>query len=52
MRIKIKMNNLTFNIKYSKLMLPDETMVKLTDVSKLHGLGWKHNIELKSDELI
>ncbi|WP_209403565.1 GDP-L-fucose synthase [Pseudozobellia sp. WGM2] len=26
---------------------PDGTMKKLTDVSKLHGLGWKHNIELQ-----
>jgi len=26
---------------------PDGTMKKLTDVSKLHGLGWKHKIELK-----
>ncbi|MBU2976540.1 GDP-L-fucose synthase family protein [Zobellia sp. B3R18] len=26
---------------------PDGTMKKLTDVSKLHGLGWKHNIDLK-----
>ena len=25
---------------------PDGTMVKLTDVSKLHSLGWKHKIEL------
>src|SRR5690606_23316613 len=25
---------------------PDGTMRKLTDVSKLHGLGWKHSIEL------
>ena len=25
---------------------PDGTMKKLTDVSKLHGLGWKHNIDL------
>jgi len=27
---------------------PDGTMKKLTDVSKLHGLGWKHKVELKS----
>ena len=27
---------------------PDGTMKKLTDVSKLHGLGWKHTVELKS----
>ncbi len=26
---------------------PDGTMKKLTDVSKLHGLGWHHKIELK-----
>ncbi|MBU2949627.1 GDP-L-fucose synthase [Tamlana agarivorans] len=26
---------------------PDGTMKKLTDVSKLNGLGWTHNIELK-----
>ncbi|WP_430908620.1 GDP-L-fucose synthase family protein [Maribacter sp. 2-571] len=26
---------------------PDGTMKKLTDVSKLHDLGWKHNISLK-----
>ncbi len=25
---------------------PDGTMVKLTDPSKLHGLGWKHKVEL------
>ncbi|MEO6348663.1 MAG: GDP-L-fucose synthase [Aquaticitalea sp.] len=25
---------------------PDGTMRKLTDVSKLHGLGWKHSVEL------
>lgn len=25
---------------------PDGTMRKLTDVSKLHGLGWKHKIEI------
>ena len=24
----------------------DGTMKKLTDVSKLHGLGWKHKVEL------
>ncbi len=27
---------------------PDGTMKKLTDVSKLHALGWKHKVELKS----
>jgi len=26
---------------------PDGTMVKLTDTSKLHDLGWKHTIELE-----
>ncbi|MDQ7042781.1 MAG: GDP-L-fucose synthase [Sulfurimonas sp.] len=26
---------------------PDGTMKKLTDVSKLHGLGWKHKVELE-----
>ncbi|WP_395166998.1 GDP-L-fucose synthase family protein [Francisella salimarina] len=26
---------------------PDGTMVKLTDPSKLHSLGWKHNVELE-----
>jgi GDP-L-fucose synthase len=26
---------------------PDGTMVKLTDVSKLHALGWKHKVELE-----
>lgn len=25
---------------------PDGTMKKLTDVSKLHGLGWRHTVEL------
>ena len=27
---------------------PDGTMKKLTDVSKLHGLGWKHTVKLES----
>jgi GDP-L-fucose synthase len=27
---------------------PDGTMVKLTDPSKLHSLGWKHRVELES----
>ncbi|WP_428739707.1 GDP-L-fucose synthase family protein [Sulfurimonas sp.] len=26
---------------------PDGTMVKLTDPTKLHNLGWKHKVELK-----
>lgn len=29
------------------LSKPDGTMQKLLDVSKLHGLGWKHRIELQ-----
>jgi GDP-L-fucose synthase len=32
----------TFNVNK-----PDGTMVKLTDPSKLHGLGWKHKVELQ-----
>lgn len=27
---------------------PDGTMRKLTDVSRLHGLGWKHGVELRA----
>ena len=27
---------------------PDGTMRKLTDVGKLHGLGWRHRVELRS----
>ena len=42
------MINSTFNIHNSKLISPDGTMKKLTDVSKLHGLGWKHKVELKN----
>ena len=34
--------NFTFNTDK-----PDGTMVKLTDPSKLHGLGWKHKVELE-----
>jgi GDP-L-fucose synthase len=26
---------------------PDGTMIKLTDPSKLHALGWKHKIQLE-----
>ena len=26
---------------------PDGTMRKVTDVSKLHNLGWKHRLELE-----
>jgi len=32
---------------YFNTTKPDGTMVKLTDPSKLHGLGWKHKVELK-----
>lgn len=32
---------------YFNTSKPDGTMKKLTDVSKLHSLGWKHKIELK-----
>jgi GDP-L-fucose synthase len=32
---------------YFNMDKPDGTMVKLTDSSKLHDLGWKHKIELK-----
>jgi len=32
----------TFNVNK-----PDGTMVKLTDPSKLHSLGWKHKVELE-----
>jgi len=34
--------NLTFNTDK-----PNGTMVKLTDPSKLHSLGWKHKVELE-----
>ncbi|NLO17501.1 MAG: GDP-L-fucose synthase, partial [Arcobacter butzleri] len=27
---------------------PDGTMIKLTNPSKLHSLGWKHKIELEN----
>ena len=27
--------------------MPDGTPRKLTDVSKLHGLGWTHKVELE-----
>ena len=27
--------------------MPDGTPRKLTDVTKLHGLGWKHKVELE-----
>jgi len=32
---------------YFNVDKPDGTMKKLTDVSKLHGLGWKHKVELE-----
>jgi len=41
------LNNLKLNIQNLTLLSPDGTMKKLTDVSKLHGLGWKHTVELK-----
>jgi GDP-L-fucose synthase len=34
--------NLVFNI-----AKPDGTLRKLTDVSKLHALGWHHSIEIE-----
>ena len=32
---------------YFNTSKPDGTMVKLTDSSKLHTLGWKHKVELE-----
>ena len=32
---------------YFNTQKPDGTMIKLTDPSKLHSLGWKHKVELK-----
>jgi GDP-L-fucose synthase len=32
---------------YFNTSKPDGTMRKVTDVSKLHSLGWRHAIELK-----
>jgi len=32
---------------YFNTSKPDGTMRKVTDVSKLHSLGWKHSVELK-----
>jgi len=32
---------------YFNVDKPDGTMKKLTDVSKLHGLGWKHKVKLE-----
>ena len=41
------MNNLKFKIHNSALFMPDGMMIKLTDPSKLHALGWKHKVELE-----
>ena len=32
---------------YFNTQKPDGTMIKLTDPSKLHSLGWKHKVELE-----
>jgi len=32
---------------YFNTTKPDGTLVKLTDPSKLHGLGWSHRVELE-----
>ena len=32
---------------YFNIEKPDGTMIKLTNPSKLHGLGWKHKVELE-----
>ncbi len=32
---------------YFNTQKPDGTMVKLTDVTKLHSLGWKHKVQLR-----
>lgn len=32
---------------YFNTFKPDGTMVKLTDPSKLHSLGWQHKVELE-----
>jgi GDP-L-fucose synthase len=32
---------------YYNMQKPDGTMIKLTDPSKLHNLGWKHKVELE-----
>ena len=41
------MNNLALSIQNSTLITTDGTMVKLTNPSKLHSLGWKHKVELE-----
>lgn len=53
---EISIKELAFTVKeivgfngdiYFNSSKPDGTMKKLTDVSKLHSLGWKHTVELK-----
>jgi len=53
---EISIKELAFTIKeivgfngdfYFNSSKPDGTMKKLTEVSKLHSLGWKHTVELK-----
>lgn len=41
MRRSVTRGNLTFNADK-----PDGTLRKLTDVTKLHDLGWRHKIEI------
>ena len=49
----MKFDSIDFSDKYRFLIIifntskPDGTMKKLTDVSKLNSLGWKHKIPLK-----
>ena len=54
--VEISIHDLAFLIRdivgytgelYFNTSKPDGTMRKLTDVSKLHALGWKHTIELR-----
>lgn len=54
--IEISINELAYLIKsivgysgklYFNADKPDGTLRKLTDVSKLHSLGWKHTVELQ-----
>lgn len=41
-------DSIRFNGKlYFNAAKPDGTMKKLTDVSKLHALGWRHKVELR-----
>lgn len=53
--IEISIKDVAFVIKekvgfagelYFNIQKPDGTMRKLTDVSKLHSLGWKHQVEI------